>query len=301
MTETLSFYGRGKLLLTSEYFVMDGAKALALPTKIGQKMNVEIKDSQNSTIHWIAKTHDNKEWINTSFNFDDLDSEDDLQNIIDQARELNPNFLNNDNDICITTTLEFNKDWGLGSSSTLLYMISQWANVNPYELLKNTFGGSGYDIACAAADTPILYCLENNNPTIEQSDFNPTFKDNLYFVYLNKKQNSRDGINHYKKQDFDKLEIIQKLDKITNNICHAETLSDFENLIKNHENIISNALNLPTVQSQYFNDYWGQTKSLGAWGGDFILVTSNKSNEETFAYFRERGYKTVLRYKDLIK
>ncbi|PIZ07449.1 MAG: GHMP kinase, partial [Flavobacteriaceae bacterium CG_4_10_14_0_8_um_filter_34_31] len=36
-----TFYGNGKLLLTSEYLVLDGAKALAIPTKYGQYLEVE--------------------------------------------------------------------------------------------------------------------------------------------------------------------------------------------------------------------------------------------------------------------
>ena len=34
--ETQTFYSNGKLLITGEYVVLDGAKALALPTKFGQ-------------------------------------------------------------------------------------------------------------------------------------------------------------------------------------------------------------------------------------------------------------------------
>ena len=41
------FYSNGKLLLTGEYFVLDGAKSLAVPTNCGQDLTVEpIKESQ---------------------------------------------------------------------------------------------------------------------------------------------------------------------------------------------------------------------------------------------------------------
>ena len=33
-----TFYSNGKLLITGEYVVLDGAKALALPTKYGQNL-----------------------------------------------------------------------------------------------------------------------------------------------------------------------------------------------------------------------------------------------------------------------
>jgi len=54
---------------------------------------------------------------------------------------------------------------------------------------------------------------------------------------------------------------------------------------------------LKTVQEIYFSDYFGQTKSLGAWGGDFILATGN---EDTSKYFKEKGFQTVIPYQDLI-
>ena len=37
------------------------------------------------------------------------------------------------------------------TSSTLIANLAKWSNVDPYILLSETFGGSGYDIACASA------------------------------------------------------------------------------------------------------------------------------------------------------
>ena len=50
----------------------------------------------------------------------------------------------------------------------------------------------------------------------------------------------------------------------------------------------------------HFKDYWGIIKSLGAWGGDFVLATSTESPEKTKAYFNERGFEIVLPYRELI-
>ena len=41
-TNKHTFYSNGKLLLTGEYVVLDGANALAVPTKYGQNLVVEI-------------------------------------------------------------------------------------------------------------------------------------------------------------------------------------------------------------------------------------------------------------------
>ena len=59
----------------------------------------------------------------------------------------------------ITTKLTFPRAWGLGTSSTLISLIAQWAKCDPFELLFEAFGGSGYDIACATANSPISYQL----------------------------------------------------------------------------------------------------------------------------------------------
>ena len=41
MMNATYFFSKGKLLLTSEYFVLDGALSLAIPTKLGQDLLVE--------------------------------------------------------------------------------------------------------------------------------------------------------------------------------------------------------------------------------------------------------------------
>jgi hypothetical protein len=46
-----------------------------------------------------------------------------------------------------------------------------------------------------------------------------------------------------------------------------------------------------------FNDYKGAIKSLGAWGGDFILVTGN---EDSISYFKKKGYNTIIPYSKMV-
>ena len=84
----------------------------------------------------------------------------------------------------------------LGSSSTLINNIAKWAKINPYKLLWSNFNGSGYDIACADSISPILYKLENNNQLLKIS-FNPSFSKNLFFIHLNKKQNTNKEIKNF--------------------------------------------------------------------------------------------------------
>lgn len=198
----------------------------------------------------------------------------------------------------VTTQLEFHKDFGLGSSSTLIANIAQWANVNPYELLWEGFTGSGYDIACANSNGPLLYQLKNKKPIIEQATIDYPFKDQLFFVYLNKKQNSREGIALYRKRNSIPPELIQEISEISVSVAKASSLDTFEELLNKHESIIASLLNTSTVKTNLFADYKGCIKSLGAWGGDFILATG--TTEYVTTYFTEKGFKTIIPFSKMI-
>lgn len=305
------FYSNGKLLLTGEYVVLDGATALAVPTKYGQELTVQ--GLQEPQLVWGSFTDEGVCWFEAVFDLPKLrlvsatfNSEKEgsaefiaetLQDILQEAKKLNPNFLNSDKGYMVKTTLTFPRDWGLGSSSTLINNIANWATVDAYQLLWNTFSGSGYDIACAQNDRPIFYQLENKKPHITTTNFDPDFKEQLFFVHLNQKQNSREGIQQYKKNTQRITKEIQRISEISLEMSAANTLIDFERLMEEHEAIISGIIYRKPVKHMLFPDYFGAVKSLGAWGGDFILVTGN---EDTSAYFKKKGYHTILSYKEMI-
>ena len=67
-----------------------------------------------------------------------------------------------------------------------------------------------------------------------------------------------------------------------------------------HENLVSKTLNLPSVKEQYFSDFNGSIKSLGAWGGDFVLAASPMNAEEVQNYFKEKGCDSCISYTDFI-
>lgn len=301
-----TFRSNGKLLLTSEYLVLDGAKALAIPTKYGQSL--VVKSSDDNTIDWKSYDEDEKVWFEGDFTFengkilkqvqDDNPITNRLESILNTALKLNPEYLSKYKGYKVSTYLDFNRKWGLGTSSTLINNLAQWANVNPYELLENTFGGSGYDIACAQNDKPITYQIIDGLPIVKEVDFNPSFKEQLFFVYLNKKQNSRDGIANYKKNAVINSSLINEVNNITESMISCKSLPDFEDLINAHETIISNIIQQDTVKSKFFSDYEGSIKSLGAWGGDFILVTSENNPSD---YFKSKGLDTIIPYSEMIK
>jgi mevalonate kinase len=299
-----TFYSNGKLLITGEYVVLDGAKALALPTKFGQDLIVE--EGKNKEIVWKSFDKDNSIWFNETLLFSEiiekktfksLTEKNTLIAILHEAFLLNPDYINLSEGYNVTTQLTFPKFWGLGTSSTLINNIAQWIKIDAFTLLKNSFGGSGYDIACAQNNTPILYQLESGKPIVASVVFNPSFTNQLYFVYLNKKQSSKNAIASYYKKQNDIFPFITKINAITNSVLNSKEIESFISEIENHEIILSEILETKTVKETLFSDFSGTIKSLGAWGGDFVLAVSK---ENPSAYFKEKGFETILTYEEMI-
>ncbi|MDO6595350.1 GYDIA family GHMP kinase [Oceanihabitans sp. 2_MG-2023] len=312
-----NYYSSGKLLLTGEYVVLDGALALAVPTAFGQSLTIEALEEQK--IIWKSIDQKGNIWFEATFILEnniisqhttkDSAVSKRLIQILQAAKTLNTEFLKDKKGYQIATHLEFPKNWGLGTSSTLINNISNWANVDAYQLLEKTFGGSGYDIACAQNESTITYQLHNTKETLDSIKnqkhsriitpiiFNPLFKEHLYFVHLNQKQNSRDGIAHYKKNNSNLKEAISEINKITQSIITCKTLKKFNALIDRHEQIISKIIRLKPVKEILFKDFNGSIKSLGAWGGDFVLVSSKTNPTD---YFKNKGFDTILRFDEMV-
>src|SRR5690625_1684834 len=305
-----NFHSNGKLLLTAEFLVIDGAQALALPCQYGQSLNVEPLEEPE--ILWESYTDEGKRWFEAIFsvrdnqvkhvpyqsNYQNKETAQRLAEIFQVLLEMKPDLFNKKG-YAFKSRLEFPQIWGLGSSSTLLNNLATWAGVDAYELSDRTFGGSGYDIACAQSDGPILYQRKNKQkPVVESVNFNPDFKSFIFFVHLGRKQNTREAVARYKKLNpGNKKEWVNEASRLTQEILHAKDILMFERLIDEHERLISDVLELHTMQNTVFPDYPRMMKSMGAWGGDFLLATGGTAERE---YFRSKGYTNIVRYKDMI-
>lgn len=299
------FYSNGKLLLTGEYVVLDGAKALAVPTKFGQ--NLIIKKGDNKQINWISYDSDNAIWFQDVLTFDEIkykkieETNSKIKNtlleILHQAYTQNPDFINLYQGYNIETHLTFPRLWGLGTSSTLINNLGQWLQIDAFELLQKSFGGSGYDVACAQKNQPIIYSIENNQPKIEIVNFDPLFKENVHFVYLNKKQSSKSAISNYITKRHRVNKIVSEINQITKEALAAKEGREFALLMEKHQVIMSNVLETETVKEMLFPDFKGVVKSLGAWGGDFVMVLSKENPKK---YFIEKGYTTILSYDEMV-
>lgn len=304
MPPKLTFHANGKVLLSGEYLVMDGALALGLPLNLGQRMSVS--EGSGSEIIWESIRPDGETWFTGKFDlfgFDPIKTSDKalaqtLKEIFEAAVRLNSDFLSKWRKYRVSTQLDFEPEWGLGSSSTLISCIAEWADIDSFDLMEHTFGGSGYDIACAKAKGPIFYQLDDEGYTYEYADFAPAFGDQLYLVYTGKKQNSRDQISYYRDQEVSSRQV-DEISQITRSLCNVDDLKCFNELLNEHEQIIASILNQSPVKETHFQDFWGAVKSLGAWGGDFVLATSNRSSEETRAYFNQKGFEVFFRYEEL--
>jgi mevalonate kinase len=298
-----TFYSNGKLLISGEYVVLDGAKSLAVPTKYGQYLT--IAPIESGMLQWESFDEKNELWYQGEFEMkahaietiDRSETSQRLVQILNAAKNQNLEFLSGNQGYKVTTRLDFPINWGLGTSSTLINNIAQWANIDAYQLLEDTFGGSGYDIACAQHNSSITYQIKNKIPEVSSVMFSPPFKNHLYFVHLNQKQNSREGIKHYKENKKNIESLFEFINDITTKMIHSSSLEGFQYLMVEHEKIISKITNQIPVKDLLFNDFNGAIKSLGAWGGDFILVASEIDPTD---YFKSKGYHTHISYEDMV-
>lgn len=297
------FKSNGKILLTSEYLVLDGAKAIALPSKLTQELYVEQCDKE--IIEWQGIDEKGNVWYEENFYLKNNDlvysAEKNntseklllLFNHILKTREVK-DILGNK----FSTKLNFKREWGLGTSSTFVNNLAKWANIDPYRLLFSAFKGSGYDIACCDVNNPIIFEKKQNSINVKNITFNPPFIENIFLIHLDKKQNTQTSITNYLRTKSEKNDLIKRINLISEEMLQCKNLNHFEDLIVEHESIISQAISQEPIQKLTFNDYnLGKIKSLGAWGGDFILVTS-KNND--LSYFNNKGFETILKLSDLV-
>lgn len=300
------YYSNGKLLLSGEYVVLEGAKAFAMPTKFGQSMTVS--ESGGDHISWISYDVDGQIWMQEEVALADIISNTEivtgseyyktLVQVLRAAHSQNPDVCGSGKGYEVICKLTFPRLWGLGTSSTWINNVAQWFTINPYQLLQDSFGGSGYDIACAQYNKGVFYTLTDKyNPTVEVVDFNPSFADDIYFVYLNQKKSSKEAIANFKSKKSLISEQVLRISVISEEMSSCSELSDFRLLMDDHEQVMSDVLGVPTVKQDLFSDFEGSVKSLGGWGGDFVMVATTVDPSD---YFISRGYEIVIRFKDMM-
>ena len=298
-----TFRANGKLLISGEYTILDGSLSMALPTKRGQVLH--YKEVDHDILHWRSLDIKGETWFEAHFKGNELtivDSSDDLK--AETLKEILLTAAGLSNTVNrlrgeVTTVLEFPTNWGLGSSSTLLCCVAQCFSIDPMQLHFKVSNGSGYDVACGMTDSPITYQLNDGLAEVNQIQWKPPFSASLFFVYLNTKQQSSTEVDKYqdRKASIDLAEIVEEISVLSQTMITATSLDVFNKTIDKHEEIMSAVLGYPTVKELYFSDYKGAVKSLGAWGGDFILATGNAQDR---VYFADKGFSVIQELESLI-
>lgn len=298
------YYAHGKVLLSGEYVILDGALGIGLPTKMGQHLYVDKVDSDKDLL-WESWQGDQEKWLQVRLDPDrltvidttDMGMGQRLSEVLIHARDLTGGAFQ-PGPCRVRTVLEFDRAWGLGSSSTLLSLVAKWAGVDVYALANATFGGSGYDLACAVSDGPLLYQRREGRGHHVRIPFDPPFADDLYFVYLGQKQNSRSGIQRYKEAGA--TPPVWAISQLSLELASAKKRSGFAELLRAHEQLIARCTGLKSVGEVLFSDAPGVVKSLGAWGGDYVLFVSEVPESVVRAYFTERRYTVLHTYRSFI-
>jgi len=299
------FYASGKILLTSEFMVLHGAKALAVPLKIGQSLEL-IRKKELGVLHWTAE-YDSNTWFDTQIALDefeirsttDKDKSAHLIYMLKKLLEIQPGFIDKLHSSDVITKLDFEPQFGFGSSSTLTSLLAQWAGVDAMLFHFRISRGSGYDVACENAKSALLYELIDDMPVVQSVDFRPSFIDNLWLVYLGQKQETGKSVAAFLRSYITRQEDIDFFSGLTCDFLRVKNLKDFGTLIIDHEERLAQLLELPAIKEERFKDLDGYVKSLGAWGGDFALLASEWKEERLASYLYKKGIHHWFAFKDL--
>ena len=224
-----------------------------------------------------------------------------LRKYLNAAKNISGLFPEEQTHYKVRTDINFDISWGLGSSSSLIANIGKWLQIDPMEIFKHTENGSGYDVACALSDSPIIYKTnkERSFHDVKPVELSFPFLDQIYFVYSGQKAVSADKVQHFNENSSVVTADIENISSLSREIITCNSFDQFEKIIEEHENITGTILNEIPVKVKRFPDFEGTIKSLGAWGGDFIMVVSKNAENYVHQYFSERGLTTIFPYTEM--
>jgi mevalonate kinase len=303
---TGEYNSKGKLLISGEYLVLHGARALSVPLKFGQSMKI-TQLSHPGIIRW--ETHVKGDlWFKASFHGRELELGETthyktamfIHRLLIIAGKIQPALISDHNGIHISNHINFDINWGLGSSSSLISNMAYWLNTDLFSFYRMVFDGSGYDVFSARAAGPLLYSLADGHPSVEQAALHASVTDYLYFIYLGKKQDSQDSVRKFREKELFNRDAINEVSGLTGAMVNEKDPGAFMELIRRHESVISEILATLPVKQELFPDFNGEIKSLGAWGGDFVMACSFMSPGEIKEYFAGKGLHVVFSWKEIV-
>jgi mevalonate kinase len=297
------YRSNGKLMLTGEYLALQGATTFAVPLIFGQEL--EIEEVAHPLVYWRTLFKD-KIIFHAIFETDqfnvletsDTEKSDWIRSVFLAIRDQKDDFLK-DSGAEATAKIDLPMNYGWGSSSSFITNLCKWADVNPFWVNMKVGGGSGYDIACANANKPILYHNEINMPKFHEVDYNPDFLHNMWFIFQENKMNTADAIRGFRSKQI-KDSVVNRVSEISKKWIDAASIEEVMEMMREHETIISECVSMDSIADEY-KDFNGEVKSLGAWGGDFMLAVSSMSGADVISYFEGKGRPTMFNWKEIVK
>ena len=304
MKRSIDLRANGKILLTGEYLVMVGAKALALPVRFGQSMHIEPAGYPH--IHWSSRENGTT-WFTCDLDtrtFSIITSTDiqiatRLCEILRAAKKITPGFPVEKGGLDIRVEANYPLRWGLGSSSTLISLIASWAGVDKFELFRMVSKGSGYDIACTDRDLLLFYQLKSGKINVGDAHPGKALLNNACFAFLGKKQETAEEVDAFLYNKNYKNSDIERISELSESICIANDPSILCSLMGEHEEILGRILKKKRIGKR-FPGFPGSVKSLGAWGGDFAMFASEKGNEFIKTWLTQQGFINIFSYDDIM-
>jgi len=291
----VNFTAHGKLLLTGEYAITQSARGIAMPTSFGQHLSLESYEGPEHVL-WVALDNENKPWFTAGFDREGrvLHSSSEamaqkLQVFLEPVRQSN----GWNASVRAQTKVDFPRLWGLGTSSTLCALLAQWAKIDALSYRK-LHGGSGYDLACAQANGAISYELSHEQPEIKDVQLPEVLKESV-FVYRGAKQNTDSSLKLVRSKPFSS-EQCKEITRLSDAFLLAKSIEDLESIIEKHELLIANHLGLERAIDGPFKGVVGQVKSLGGWGGDFVMLTRFEENRQ---WLEANGFTTIIPFETM--
>ena len=266
-----------------------------MPTSFGQHLSVESHQGPEHVL-WEALDHENRQWFTAGFDHEgrvlhcsSADMAEKLQGFLAPVR--NSNAWNAP--VRVQTKVDFPRLWGLGTSSTLCALLAQWAEIDALSYRK-LHGGSGYDLACAQASGAISYALVDGEPEVLPVQL-PEVLQSVVFVYRGAKQQTDSSLKLVGRKPFSAAQC-EEITQLSEGFLQANSLNELESIIEQHELLIANHLGLERAIEGPFKGIRGQVKSLGGWGGDFVMLTRFEENRQ---WLEANGFNAIIPFETM--
>ncbi|HRY33987.1 MAG TPA: GYDIA family GHMP kinase [Bacteroidales bacterium] len=302
MTEPVKYKANGKLLISGEYLVLHGALSFALPLRFGQQM--QLSPSAGPVIRWTS-SDPHGTWYRAEFNLpgpvkanpgrEDMF----ILRLLEAAGRLNPAFAAGLQGTGVSVDANYPVQWGLGSSSTLIYLVACWADVNPFRLFTMVSKGSGYDLACAGRSNPLLFSHKGDEIMIRDITPGKGIREHALFAWLGNKQSTDTEIDLFLETANPAPTDLALMDLLTLKIATADTADELQEQVLRHESLLARILQREPLSAR-LEDFPGAVKSLGAWGGDFAMFVTRQPKETILPWFREKEIYPVFTFDEII-